>query len=131
MKRTYIITSIQNGAYLATPEDQFEYGNKHQRSNIEVTNPNNYPLEVGSKVIIGLPKKHEAITGIISLLTPIAAAVTGYFISGPLSDLLKKQCTEIFKALTISGCFSIASAFILATTRSTPTIIKLQVNEVL
>ena len=35
MKRTYIITSIQNGAYLATPEDQFEYGNKHQRSNLE------------------------------------------------------------------------------------------------
>ena len=125
MKRTYIITSIHNGAYLATPEDQFEYGNKHQRSNLEVTNPNNYRLEVGSKVIIGLPKKHEAITG------TIASAVTGYFISGPLSDLLKKQCTEIFKALTISGCFLIASAFILATTRSTPTIIKLQVNEVL
>lgn len=131
MKRTYIVTSVENGNFLVTPEDQFVLGNNHQRSNLEVVNPGNFPLEVGSKVTIGLPKKQEAISGIVALLTPILASIAGYFISGPLSDLLKKQCTETFKALTISGCFLIASAFILATSRSTPTIIKLQVNEVL
>lgn len=127
MKKTYIVTSIEKDLILAIPEHQ----NSKAHAKIEVINPNKLPVQVGSKISVGLPRKQEAITGLIALFTPIAAAVAGFFISEPMAELLKKQCTEIFKALSISVCFLIACAFILATSRSTPTIVKLQINEIL
>lgn len=130
MKSTYIVTSIENGTIMVTPEQRIIQSSPSKMSKIEVTNPYALKIEVGSKVTIGLPQKKEAAAGLFALLVPIAAAVLGFFLSKPISSLLKTECTELFKAIAISLFFLIACAFVIASSRTAPTVVKLQINKV-
>lgn len=131
MKSTYIVTSIENGTIMVSPEQIVVQNSPTKISKIEVTNPYALKIEVGSRVTIGLPQKKEAVAGLIALLVPIAAAVLGFFISKPIATLLKTECTELFKAISISLFFLIACAFVIASSRTAPTVVKLQINKII
>lgn len=130
LKQIYIVTEIQNDeTVIVSPEIHFEH-NKKNRPNIVVSNPRKLKIEKGSKVTIGLPQKKEAAAGIFALLAPIACAAAGLIFSSQAADFLKTECTEIFKAFCASACFLTACIFIFASSRTAPTIAKLEINKI-
>ena len=131
MKQLYIVTEIQNDeSILVSPESHSEK-NKKFRANIQVSNPRKLKIEKGSKVTIGLPQKKEALAGILALFIPIACAAAALIFSGQVANILKIECTEIFKAILISLCFIASCIFTIASTRTAPTIVKLEINKVI
>lgn len=131
MKQFYIVTEIQNDeSILVSPEIHSEK-NKKFRTNIQVSNPRKLKIEKGSKVTIGLPQKKEAIAGIFALFIPILCATAGLFFSGLIANLLKIECTEVFKAALISICFLISCGFTIASSRTAPTIVKLEITKII
>lgn len=131
MKQIYVVTEIQNdGTVIVSSEMQSER-NKKFRANIQVLNPKKLKIEKGSKVTIGLPQKKEALAGILALFIPIACAAAALIFSGQVANILKIECTEIFKTILISLCFIASCIFTIASTRTAPTIVKLEINKVI
>lgn len=131
MKQVYIVTEIQNdGTVIVSSEMQSEK-NKKFRANIQVSNPKKLKIEKGSKVTIGLPQKKEATAGILALFIPIACAAAALIFSGQAANLLKIECTEIFRAILVSICFIASCILIIASTRTAPTIVRLEINKVI
>lgn len=131
MKQLYIVTEIQSEeSVLVSPEIQSEKNNK-ARTNIQVANPKKLKIEKGSKVTIGLPQKKEAVAGIIALLIPILCAAAGLILSKPAATFLKIECTELFKAVSVSVCFIASCIFTVASSRTMPTIVKLEINKII
>lgn len=121
---------MEDGKIFASQEAHLNNLGTKRHASIEVTNPEDFQVQPGSRIYIGLPQKKEAVAGIFALFTPIAASVAALFLSPFAAVLLKKECTEPFKAVCISLCFAIACAFILAVSRSTPVAVKLQITSV-
>lgn len=136
MKSVYIVTSTENGTIMVAPEQKILQSkdanspDSAKISGIEVANPYKFKISAGTKVIIGLPQKKEAAAGLFALLVPIAAALLGFFISQPAANILNCECTEFFKAIFISAFFLVAGAFVFASSRTAPTIVKLQINKI-
>lgn len=131
MKQIYVVTEIQtDGTVIVSSEMQSEK-NKKFMANIQVTNPKKLKIEKGSKVTIGLPQKKEAAAGILALLIPIACAAAALIFSGKAANLLKIECTEIFKAVLVSICFITSCILTIASTRTAPTIVRLEINKVI
>lgn len=131
LKQIYIVTEIQDDeTVIVSPEIQFEHSRKN-RPNILVSNPKKLKIEKGTKVTIGLPQKKEAAAGIFALLTPIACAAAGLILSNQAANLLKTECSEFFKAACTSICFLTACIFIFASSRTAPTIAKLEINKII
>lgn len=131
MKQFYIVTEIQNDeSILVSPEVHSEK-NKKFRANIQVSNPRKLKIEKGSKVTIGLPQKKEAVAGIFALFIPILCAAAGLIFSELIANLLKIECTEVFKAALISICFLISCGFTIASSRTAPTIVKLEITKII
>lgn len=131
MKQIYVVTEIQDDeSIFVSPEMQAEKGAKF-RTNIQVSNPRKLNIEKGSKVTIGLPQRKEAVAGIIALLVPILCAAAGLILSQPLAEFLKVECTEVFKAIIVSTCFIASCIFTIASTRTAPTIVKLEINKII
>lgn len=130
MKQIYIVTAINNDSILVTPEQKLAEPGVFIPG-IEVTNPSKFRISAGSKVTIGLSRKKEAVAGILALLIPICAGAAALFFSPFISSLLKKECTELFKAGIISLGFLTACAFVFAASRTIQTTVKLQIKKVI
>lgn len=128
MKKVYVITSMKNGKIFASQETHLMNMGTKKHASIEVTNSGNFEIHEGSRIYIGLPQKKAAIAGIFALFTPITASIVALLASPFAAELLKKECTEPFKAACITLCFSIACAFVLAVSRSTPVVVKLEIT---
>lgn len=127
-KQIYVITAVTEDKIFVTPENSIsEHGTK-QHADLEVINPKRYPLFTGSKVYIGLPKKAEALNGILALFFPIISCVCALFLSPYIAKLISIPLTETFKAVCIIISFLISAAVVLFLSRSTQTIVKLQVT---
>ena len=131
MKTVYIITSIEKNLVMVMQERHLKHEGTKQHSSLEVTNPHGFKIQTGSRVTIGLPQKKEAAAGILALMAPIIAAIAGYASSPFISSLLKKECTEPFKAICVSIAFILVCALVIAVSRTVPTAVKLQINSVL
>lgn len=131
LKQIYVVTEIQDDeSILVSPELKFEKGSKFG-TNIQVSNPRKLKIEKGSKVTIGLPQRKEAVAGIIALLIPIFCAAAGLVLSAQIASFLKIECTEIFKAIIVSICFTASCIFTIASTRTAPTIVKLEITKII
>lgn len=90
---------------------------------LPAVNKNNFPLKVGSLVIISTSKVQEGIESFISLVFPIMMAILGYICSNPIFLQLRKffitgifsnqNCPEGFKALCVILFFAIATFIVL------------------
>lgn len=131
LKQIYVVTEIQDDeSILVSPELKFEKDSKFG-ANIQVSNPRKLKIEKGSKVTIGLPQRKEAAAGIIALLIPIFCAAAGLAFSPQIASFFKIECTEVFKAIIVSICFIAGCIFTIASTRTAPTIVKLEINKII
>ncbi|MBQ5998286.1 MAG: SoxR reducing system RseC family protein [Treponema sp.] len=127
MKKTYIITKIDGLHIFAAPQEFLSENTEQALANIEVINPKNIKIKVGSKVYIGLPKTAEMLNGFFALLTPIFACFIALILSSFIANLLSLNPTESFKAVCVVIAFLTTSTAVLIYTRNIPTIVKLQV----
>ncbi len=130
LKQIYVVTEIQNDESIFVSLEMHSEKASRVRTNIQVSNPRKLKIEKGSKVTIGLPQRKEAAAGIIALLVPIFCAAAGLILSRFLAELLKIECTEVFKAIVVSISFIASCIFEIASTRTAPTIIKLEISKI-
>ena len=129
MKGIFVVSEISGDRISVTPYsgDSLEGPAKIIVSHIEVTNPKNFDVSVGTKVSIGLSRQHEGFVGIFSMLLPVAAAFFGLFASGSISSLFNRENTELFRFFTALIFFAVAYLYVIINSRRTRTIIKPQI----
>ena len=127
-KQIYVVTSITEDKIFVTHKDSFSEQTNKTHANLEVINPKRYPLFEGSEVYIGLPQKTEALNGILALFFPLTSCVCALYASPSISRLISVPLTETFKAVCIIISFLISATVVLFLSRSTQTIVKLQIT---
>lgn len=127
-KQIYVVTSITEDKIFVTHKDSFSEQTNKTHANLEVINPKRYPLFEGSEVYIGLPQRTEALNGILALFFPLISCVCALYASPSISRLISVPLTETFKAVCIIISFLISAAVVLFLSRSTQTIVKLQIT---
>lgn len=101
-----------------------------QQTHIEVINPKNYKIEVGSQVTIGFSKQFEGFQGFICLLIPILIVALSLFFYKDIARTFHFPITENFKFLCSIVLFLLSSAIIIRISHRSYTVITPKITSV-
>ena len=76
------------------------------------SNPGHLPVTCGDIVRITSPLKSHMLQGFMSLLFPVAAAITGYVLTAPIAQVLNITRSEGMKATGVLAGLALASALV-------------------
>ena len=123
----YVVTGINGSKITVSPVTESAFSQSKDSSRgigIEVTNPQNLPLEKGSLVYVALSKHLQMLKGFLVLFLPVIAAFAGYFASLILSRLFSIKISESLSFVTSVAFFLITSLIEFILTRNTETVPK-------
>ncbi len=123
----YVVTGINGSKITVSPVTESAFSQSKDSSRgigIEVTNPQNLPLEKGSLVYVALSKHLQMLKGFLVLFLPVIAAFAGFFASRILSSLLNTKTSESLSFVISLAFFLITSLIEFILTRNTETVPK-------
>ncbi|MCH5290133.1 MAG: SoxR reducing system RseC family protein [Treponema sp.] len=82
-----------------------------------VANPNGIEVRVGSLVLVGAPKRIQAVEGILALLVPFFFAIAGYFCAAPIASCFGQTVSEGWRASMVLLFLFASSALMVLVTR--------------
>ncbi|MCR5402149.1 MAG: SoxR reducing system RseC family protein [Treponema sp.] len=123
----YVVTGINGSKITVSPVTESAFSQSKDSSRgigIEVTNPQNLPLEKGSLVYVALSKHLQMLKGFLVLFLPVIAAFAGFFASKFLYSLLNTKTSESLSFVISLAFFLITSLIEFILTRNTETVPK-------
>lgn len=95
------------------------------------SNPHNYPLKPGDIVKIEAPASIQIAQGIFSLILPIAAAISGFFLAEHVFTALGKEVTEGMRAAGVLVMLGLTTGIIFILSKTLLKLSKPQITTVI